>query len=120
MKRILFSLIAAAACVLASAQQAQPSLADYLAKLTGREDVYCFRGKPADIHGRFNNPGPVFIVFPDSRTSQEEAEKMVEESGMKQIVDDYTGSVFFFNPLADEYDNKADFESYHVFLPKDP
>ena len=116
MKRILFSLIAIAACFVASAQQTQASLADYIAKLTGREDVYCFRSKPADIYGRFNNPGPVFIIFPDSRTSKEEAETMIEESGMKQIVDDYTGTIFFFNPLAEEYDNKADFESYHGFI----
>ena len=113
MERILFSLIAAATCIIASAQQAQPSLADYLAKLTGREDVYCFRGKPADIHGRFNNPGPVFIVFPDSRTSQEEAEKMVEESGMKQIVDDDTRSVVCFSPIADDSENKEEYRSCH-------
>ena len=116
MERILFSLIAAATCIIASAQQAQPSLADYFSKLTEREDVYCFGGKRADIHGRFNNPGPVFIIFPDSRTTHEEAEKMIEECGIKQIVDDYTGSIFFFNPLAKEYDNKADFESYHGFI----
>lgn len=118
MKKILFTLLIAFACLSQAKadEPKRPDLAEYFAKLVGRDDVFAFRGKPADIHGRFNNPAPVFMIFPDGRTSKEDAEKMVNESGIKQILDDFAGSAYVINPLGEKYDNVKDLESYMAFV----
>ena len=114
MKKTLFSI-----CIsfigLASAF-AQPS--DYLAKQLGREDVYSFRAAPSDINGRFNNPAPVFVIFPDTRMSKIDAERMMAETGLQKLIDDYSGSVHFMNPKAEKYDNVKDFEEYVNLMTK--
>lgn len=120
MKKALIILMAAIAMVCgvnASAQEKQAAdLESYFSKLIGRDDVYSFRGKPADIYGRFNNPAPVFIIFPDARVTKEEAEKVVDESGMRKVIDEFSGSVYFMNPLGEKYDNVKDLESYEAFI----
>lgn len=118
MKKILFTLLIAFACLSQAKadEPKRPDLAEYFAKLVGRDDVFAFRGKPADIYGRFNNPAPVFMIFPDGRTSKEDAEKMVNESGIKQILDDFAGSAYVINPLGEKYDNVKDLESYMAFV----
>lgn len=118
MKKILFTLLIAFACLSQAKadEPKRPDLAEYFAKLVGRDDVFAFRGKPADIYGRFNNPAPVFMIFPDGRTSKEDAEKMVNESGIKQILDDFAGSAYVINPLGEKYDNVKDLESYIAFV----
>lgn len=118
MKKILFTLLIAFACLSQAKadEPKRPDLAEYFAKLVGRDDVFAFRGKPADIYGRFNNPAPVFMIFPDARTSKEDAEKMVNESGIKQILDDFAGSAYVINPLGEKYDNVKDLESYIAFV----
>lgn len=118
MKKILFTLLIAFACLSQAKadEPKRPDLAEYFAKLVGRDDVFAFRGKPADIYGRFNNPAPVFMIFPDARTSKEDAEKMVNESGIKQILDDFAGSAYVINPLGEKYDNVKDLESYMAFV----
>lgn len=118
MKKILFTILIAFACLSQAKadEPKRPDLAEYFAKLVGRDDVFAFRGKPADIYGRFNNPAPVFMIFPDGRTSKEDAEKMVNESGIKQILDDFAGSAYVINPLGEKYDNVKDLESYMAFV----
>lgn len=118
MKKILLSILLAVACLcqVRADEPKRPDLAEYFAKLVGRDDVFAFRGKPADIHGRFNNPAPVFMIFPDARTSKEDAESMVNESGIKQIIDDFAGSAYVINPLGEKYDNVKDLESYVAFV----
>lgn len=118
MKKILFTILIAFACLSQAKadEPKRPDLAEYFAKLVGRDDVFAFRGKPADIYGRFNNPAPVFMIFPDGRTSKEDAEKMVNESGIKQILDDFAGSAYVINPLGEKYDNVKDLESYIAFV----
>lgn len=118
MKKILFTILIAFACLSQAKadEPKRPDLAEYFAKLVGRDDVFAFRGKPADIYGRFNNPAPVFMIFPDGRTSKEDAEKMVNESGFKQILDDFAGSAYVINPLGEKYDNVKDLESYIAFV----
>lgn len=118
MKKILFTILIAFACLSQAKadEPKRPDLAEYFAKLVGRDDVFAFRGKPADIYGRFNNPAPVFMIFPDARTSKEDAEKMVNESGIKQILDDFAGSAYVINPLGEKYDNVKDLESYMAFV----
>ena len=115
MKKYIHLIIACLACLSFSlnAQEKQDNdLGNYFSRITGREDVYHFRSKPADIHGRFNNPAPVFMIFPDGKTSRENAQAFIEESGIMKIIDDYSGSAFFINPIGDKYDNDADFQSY--------
>ncbi|MCQ2147460.1 MAG: hypothetical protein MJZ16_08090, partial [Bacteroidales bacterium] len=118
MKKIILALSLALACLTPSmAQQNQErDMAAYFANLVGREDVYSFRGKQADIYGRFNNPAPVFMIFPDAKTSKEEAQKMIDNSGIHKIIDDFGGSAYLINPIGDKYDNVKDFESYKAFV----
>lgn len=118
MKKILFTILIAFACLSQAKadEPKRPDLAELFAKFVGRDDVFAFRGKPADIHGRFNNPAPVFMIFPDARTSKEDAESMVNESGIKQILDDFAGSAYVINPLGEKYDNVKDLESYIAFV----
>lgn len=118
MKKILLFLAVALSfmSIPLSAQQQDNDLANYFSRLIGREDVYSFRGKPADIYGRFNNPAPMFMIFPDGRTTKEEAAKMVEESGLQEIIDEFAGSVYVINPLGEKYDNAADYQSYVDFI----
>lgn len=118
MKRFILSTAIALACLMSAyAQQKQQfDMEKYHAALVGREDVYAFRGKQADIYGRFNNPAPVFMIFPDARVSKDDAQKMIDDSGIHKIIDDFGGSAFLINPLGDKYDNVKDFESYVAFV----
>ena len=92
------------------------AMAQDFSKLIDRQDVYVFRSKPSDIHGRFNNPGPSFVIFPDARTTKEDAEQFIQSSGIQSIIDGYTGSVYFVNPMGAKYDNAADFNWYKSFI----
>lgn len=120
MRKILVSILVALACLsTAEAQEAQgqqQDLAAYFAQLVGRDDVFAYRGKQADIYGRFNNPAPVFMIFPDGRTSKAAADMMIADSGLQQIIDDFGGSAYVINPIGEKYDNVKDLESYIAFV----
>ena len=121
MKKILLTIALALTCVVSVfAQEPQKKqdndLAGNLAKMIGREGVYAFRGKAADIYGRFNNPAPVFYIFPDAAMTNDDAAKLVSESGMQEVLDEFAGSAYIVNPLGAKYDNEKDLEAFIQLL----
>jgi len=112
MRKFILTIAIALACLSTGNAQQQIDMESYLANLTQREDVYAFRGKQADIYGRFNNPAPVILIFPDAKTSKDDAQKLIDDSGIHKIIDDFGGSAYLVNPIAEKYDNAKDFEYY--------
>ena len=77
--------------------------------------IYQYRDTSHSILKRAQN-GPQFMIYPDKSLSAAEAEALVDELGLKAIVNEQSGSIGVFKPVGATYDNTKDFEAYKKFI----
>jgi hypothetical protein len=77
--------------------------------------IYQYRDTSHSILKRAQN-GPQLMIYPDKSLSAAEAEALVDELGLKAIVNKQSGSIGVFKPVGATYDNTKDFEAYKKFI----
>lgn len=81
-------------------------------------EAYSYRDTSNTIHGRFPGTGPFFLVYPDTHCDSLQAAQLVTETGLDELMREYSGMVCVMNPLGETYDNEADLAAYNDFLAK--
>ena len=117
MKRILISLLLAAALCLPAA--AQISFAPN-PNMPLPENVHFYmKSGPVDYAGRFNFTAPVWWIFPDGPCDQASAEKLVDDLGLNGPLKDYVWMVAVIGPSnGKSYDKQKDFAVYEAMFNK--
>lgn len=79
-------------------------------------ECYIYRDTCRSIEGRFAGFAPLFLVYPDSRVSIEQAEQLVCEMALDSLTHSFAGSVAVINPVGKSYDSSKDLEAYEQLL----
>ena len=88
-----------------------------LNKIDGfKSDIYIYRDTAQNIEGRFGVNAPMFMIYPDSPLSNEQANQLVVELGLEELVSTYSGSVGVINPVGNSYNDSEDLEAYKEFI----
>lgn len=75
-------------------------------------NVYHYLFWDSGIEGRFYAMSPDYVIFPDSRCSVQQAHHLLIEMHIDSLISKYSGRIYFFNPLSDNYDVEKDFDQY--------
>ncbi|MDH6390885.1 poly(3-hydroxybutyrate) depolymerase [Parabacteroides sp. PFB2-12] len=78
--------------------------------------VYLYRDTTRSIDGYAGMTAPMFMIYPDTPLSETEANALINELEIGELVVKYAGSVGVINPVGKTYDNKADLEAYKAFI----
>ena len=77
-----------------------------------RRAVMPFGAGATNFDGRSFNNAPTFFIYPDGKTDQACAEKMVAELGLQPILENNFGSVVVIDPVGAKYDAEVDFDCF--------
>ena len=126
MKRLIWTVVAMAACLVAAAQpggrevgQNVPGAGrrfipdpDPVNVVLNRRAAMPFGAGATNFDGRSFNNAPTFFVYPDAPVDQAAAEKLVDALGLQPILENNFGSVVVINPVGAKYDAAADFDCF--------
>lgn len=116
MKKIfVFKLLLGALAFLCASPSANAAIV--LSKLDGLDNnVYMYRDTVRNIDGRGTMNAPMFMIYPDTPLDNEQANQLVNDLGLEDLVKTYSGSVGVINPVGNAYNNAVDFEAYKAFI----
>lgn len=66
----------------------------------------------SQTEGRSRNNAPTFFIYPDVRVDEDGAKALMEELGMKAVLEANNGAVYVINPTGEKYSNTADYEAF--------
>ena len=69
-------------------------------------------GRPINIEGMSYNFAPTFFIYPDHTLTDDEADRLVDELGIRQRKDITYGGIYVINPTSGKYDADSDFELF--------
>lgn len=76
-------------------------------------ECYIYRDTCRSIEGRFVGFAPMFVVYPDTKISCQEANSLVAEMALDSLAHEFAGSVVVMNPVGKSYDSNKDLEAYY-------
>ncbi|MDR1646373.1 MAG: hypothetical protein LBS05_11270 [Tannerellaceae bacterium] len=79
-------------------------------------NVFLYRDTTQNIEARGSMNAPLFIIYPDKPVNEEEANALIGETGLDDLVFKYAGGVGVINPIGETYDNEKDFTAYKSFI----
>lgn len=79
-------------------------------------NVYMYRDTVRNIDGRGSMNAPMFMIYPDTPCSEEEANQLVNDLGLAELVSKYAGSAGVINPVGNTYNNEEDLKAYIAFI----
>ncbi|MDR2810437.1 MAG: hypothetical protein LBB84_07775 [Tannerellaceae bacterium] len=85
-------------------------------KLEGLNNVFMYRDTTQNIDARGSMNAPVFMIYPDKPVNEEEANILINELGLGDLVFKYVGGVGVINPTGNTYDNEKDLDAYKAFI----
>ncbi|MDR1623384.1 MAG: hypothetical protein LBS04_00180 [Tannerellaceae bacterium] len=86
-------------------------------KVEGLENnIFLYRDTTQNIDARGSMNAPMFIIYPDKPINEEEANVLINELGLDDLIFKYAGSVGVINPVGKTYDNEKDLEAYKSFI----
>ena len=126
MKRLIWTVVAMATCLVAAAQpggrevgQNVPGAGrrfipdpDPVNVVLNRRAAMPFGAGATNFDGRSFNNAPTFFVYPDTKLDQAGADALVNELGLQPILENNFGSVVVINPVGAKYDASADFDCF--------
>lgn len=106
MKKFLSVLVSALVGLTVSAQVV-------LSPFKGIDNVFVFRNTVEDNEFGMRYVSAVYLVYPDSRCTLEQAQALVDEMGFSSgEIWNNLGAVAVVNPVGETYDAKEDFDAY--------
>ena len=126
MKRLIWTVVAMATCLVAAAQPGGREVGQNVPGagrrfipdpdpenvVLNRRAAMPFGAGATNFDGRSFNNAPTFFVYPDTPVDQAAAEKLVDALGLQPILENNFGSVVVINPVGAKYDAAADFDCF--------
>ncbi|MBR6881571.1 MAG: hypothetical protein IKN06_01215 [Bacteroidales bacterium] len=126
MKRLIWTVVAMATCLVGAAQPGGREVGQNVPGagrrfipdpdpenvVLNRRAAMPFGAGATNFDGRSFNNAPTFFVYPDTPVDQAAAEKLVDALGLQPILENNFGSVVVINPVGAKYDAAADFDCF--------
>ncbi|MBR4163790.1 MAG: MBL fold metallo-hydrolase, partial [Solobacterium sp.] len=96
----------------------QPCIDAYLKALVQIDEAYVYSGADKlSIETENNVAAPTFVIYPDKALTDEEAQKLLDDSGLTAVLNRTASKAFVVRPIGDEY-AEADVQRFKDIVQK--